>query len=45
MELFDFLINHPGRRLTFQCNNYHCTATTPPSKGGEICKNTLFNEL
>ena len=35
MNLFDLLINHPGRSLTFQCINYHCTAATPPSKGGE----------
>ena len=33
MNLFDLLINHPGRSLTFQCINYHCTAATPPSKG------------
>jgi len=32
----DNKINHPGRKLTFQCNDNICTAATPPSKGGEI---------
>ena len=35
MNLHDLIINHPGRILTMQCINYHCTAATPPSKGGE----------
>jgi len=35
MNLYDLIINHPGRILTMQCINYHCTAATPPSKGGE----------
>ena len=35
MNLGDLIINHPGRILTLQCINYHCTAATPPSKGGE----------
>jgi len=29
------LINHPGRKGTLQYINYHCSAATPPSKGGE----------
>ena len=36
MKRSDKPINHPGRRLTLQYINYHCTAATPPSKGGEI---------
>ena len=35
MNLYDLIINHPGRILTMQCINYHCTAATSPSKGGE----------
>ena len=39
MNLYDLIINHPGRILTLQCINYHCTAATPPSKGGETYTN------
>ena len=39
MNLYDLIINHPGRILTLQCISYHCTAATPPSKGGESYNN------
>jgi len=35
MNLYDLLINHPGRRFTFQYTIYQIIASTPPSKGGE----------
>jgi len=28
-------INHPGRNQNLQYYDHHCTAATPPSKGGE----------
>ncbi|HBQ81678.1 MAG: hypothetical protein A2X05_16475 [Bacteroidetes bacterium GWE2_41_25] len=31
----DKSINHPGRKRTLQYMNYHFSAATPPSKGGE----------
>jgi hypothetical protein len=37
-------INHPGRYQPLQYLDYHCTAATPPSKGGESNMNLLnFN--
>ena len=35
-------INHPGRKQTLQYFDYHCTAATPPSKGGENINKTEF---
>ena len=35
MNRSDRQINHPGRKQALQCIKYHCTAATPPSKGGE----------
>ena len=35
MNLFDLLINHPGRDQSLQYTDYHSTPATPPSKGGE----------
>ena len=32
-------INHPGRKQTLQYSDHHCTAATPPSKGGENIMN------
>ncbi|OFX43066.1 MAG: hypothetical protein A2X03_03140 [Bacteroidetes bacterium GWA2_40_15] len=32
-------INHPGRNQPLQYSDYHCTAATPPSKGGENVMN------
>ena len=31
----DKSINHPGRKPALQYIDYHCSAATPPSKGGE----------
>jgi hypothetical protein len=35
MILYDLIINHPGRNEASQYFDNHCTAATPPSKGGE----------
>ena len=35
-------INHPGRNQPLQYFDYHCTAATPPSKGGESLLNCCF---
>ena len=35
MKRSDKPINHPGRYKSLQYFDYHCTAATPPSKGGE----------
>jgi len=35
MNLYKLIINHPGRNEALQYLNNHCTAATPPSKGGE----------
>ena len=35
MNLFDLLINHPGRDQSSQYIYYNSTPATPPSKGGE----------
>jgi hypothetical protein len=47
MNLYDLIINHPGRRRNLQFVNHHCGAATPPSKGGETftipyCDNTTI---
>jgi hypothetical protein len=47
MNLYDRIINHPGRRRNLQFINHHCAAATPPSKGGETfsipyCYNTMI---
>ena len=47
MNLYDLIINHPGRRRNLQSINHHCAAATPPSKGGETftipyCHNTMI---
>ena len=44
MEQSDKPINHPCRYKPLQYFDYHCTAATPPSKGGESNMNLLnFN--
>ena len=35
MNIYDLKINHPGRSEALQYFDNHCTAATPPSKGGE----------
>ncbi len=35
MNLYDLLINHPGRNEALQYFDKHYIAATPPSKGGE----------
>ncbi len=35
MNLFDLIINHPGRNEVLQYYDKQCNAATPPSKGGE----------
>ncbi len=35
MNLYNLLINHPGRIEALQYSDNLCTAATPPSKGGE----------
>ena len=45
MNLYDLIINHPGRILTMQCINYHCTAATPPSKGGETSTILFYHKI
>ena len=44
MNLFERLINHPGRKLNLQCIDYICIAATPPSKGGETSFNKSCNK-
>jgi hypothetical protein len=44
MNLYDLTINHPGRILALQHINYHCTAATPPSKGGETYALTSYHK-
>jgi hypothetical protein len=39
----DPLINHPGRYYSLQYFDYHCTAATPPSKGGETISNHFIS--
>ena len=44
MNIYDLKINHPGRSEALQYFDNHCTAATPPSKGGESIMNQLnFN--
>jgi len=38
-------INHPGRNHRFQYFNNHCTAATPPLKGGENIKSQLIPDI
>jgi len=42
MDLFDLLINHPGRDQFLQHIDYHSTPATPPSKGGETFQSLYF---
>jgi len=41
MEQSDKPINHPCRYKPLQYFDYHCTAATPPLKGGESNMNLL----
>jgi hypothetical protein len=38
-------INHPGRNQSLQYSNNHCTAATPPLKGGENIKSQLIPNI
>ena len=44
MNLYDLIINHPGRILSLYSINHHCTAATPPSKGGDSYNNLSCNK-